>query len=118
MTTHVLLALALVLVTSRALAAVFAWFKQPAVIGEIVAGIVIGPSVLGHFVHVIPDDAIAPLGVIAQIGIVLFMFLVGLELDVSLLRERTRASVAISTASIIAATMRMNTVHLPLPGQQ
>lgn len=100
MTTHVLLALVVVLVASRALAAVFAWFKQPAVIGEIVAGIVIGPSVLGHFVHVIPEDAIAPLGVIAQIGIVLFMFLVGLELDVSLLKKRTRASVVISTASI------------------
>ncbi len=100
MTTHVLLALVVVLVVSRALAAVFAWFKQPAVIGEIVAGIVIGPSVLGHFVHVIPDDAIAPLGVIAQIGIVLFMFLVGLELDVSLLEKRTRASVVISAASI------------------
>ena len=101
MSTHVLLALVVVLVASRALAAVFAWMKQPAVIGEIVAGIVIGPSVLGHFVHVIPDDAIAPLGVIAQIGIVLFMFLVGLELDVSLLRKRTGASVAISASSIV-----------------
>ena len=100
MTTHVLLALVIVLVASRALAAVFSWFKQPAVIGEIVAGIVIGPSVLGHFVKVIPDDAIAPLGVIAQIGIVLFMFLVGLELDVSHLKQRTRASIAISSASI------------------
>jgi Kef-type K+ transport system membrane component KefB len=100
-TTHVLLALVVVLVVSRALAAVFSRFKQPAVIGEIVAGIVIGPSVLGHFVHVIPDDAVAPLGVIAQIGIVLFMFLVGLELDVSLLKKRTRASIAISASSIV-----------------
>jgi Kef-type K+ transport system membrane component KefB len=94
-----------VLVVSRVLAALFVRFHQPAVIGEIVAGIVIGPSVLGYFApdlaHVlVPPDAIAPLATISQIGVVLFMFLVGLELDVSHLRERSRASVAISAASI------------------
>jgi Kef-type K+ transport system membrane component KefB len=95
-----------VLVVSRLLAMGFAWLKQPAVVGEIVAGIVIGPSVLGHFAPglaktLVPPDAVAPLGTIAQIGIVLFMFLVGLELDVSLLRKRTRVSVAISASSIV-----------------
>jgi Kef-type K+ transport system membrane component KefB len=83
------------------MAAGFAWLKQPAVVGEIVAGIVIGPSVLGRWVHLIPEDAIAPLGVISQIGVVLFMFLVGLELDPSLLKKRTRAASAISATSIV-----------------
>jgi len=62
--------------------------------------------VLGHFAPglakvLVPPDAIAPLSVIANIGVVLFMFLVGLELDPSLLQKRTRASVAISASSIV-----------------
>ncbi len=85
---------------------VFARLGQPAVVGEIVAGIIIGPSVLGRLAPglakvLIPDQAVSPLGVIANIGVVLFMFLVGLELDTSLLRDRTRASVAISTTSVL-----------------
>lgn len=104
--THVLVALVSVLAVSRALAFVFSRLKQPAVVGEIVAGIVIGPSVLGHFAPgvarvLVPADSVAPLGVIAQIGVVLFMFLVGLELDASLLRSRTRAAIAISNVSVI-----------------
>jgi Kef-type K+ transport system membrane component KefB len=102
---HVLLALLVILVLSRALAILFARFGQPAVVGEIVAGIVIGPSILGHFAPrlasaLVPDDAVAPLGIIANIGVVLFMFLVGLELDTSLLSKRTRASAIIATASV------------------
>jgi len=105
LTSHFLLALLVVLVVSRVIAMLLVRLRQPAVIGEIVAGILIGPSVLGYFAPdvahaLVPPDAIAPLATISQIGVVLFMFLVGLELDVSHLRKHSRASVAISAASI------------------
>jgi Kef-type K+ transport system membrane component KefB len=76
------------------------------VIGEVVGGIVLGPSVLGQ---VWPEAAgfllppsVAPfLSVIAQLGIILYMFLVGLELNAGVLRERVHATFAISLASIV-----------------
>jgi Kef-type K+ transport system membrane component KefB len=69
------------------------------------AGILIGPSLLGRiapeFSQFLLPPAIAPqLGIIAQIGVVLFMFLVGLELDTSGLRKRPQAAIGISQASI------------------
>lgn len=103
---HVLLALVVILVVSRALGWAFKKIKQPAVIGEVIAGICLGPSLLGHFApqvssFVLPD-AIAPsLGVIAQVGVVLFMFLVGLELDTSVLGRQSHTTLFISHASII-----------------
>jgi Kef-type K+ transport system membrane component KefB len=103
---HVLLALAVIIVTARAMGEVFGWFGQPAVIGEVVGGIMLGPSVLGRIAPgvlagVLPP-AVAPfLGVHAQIGIMLYMFLVGLELDLGVLRKSGHATIAISHASII-----------------
>ncbi|AKF04549.1 cation:proton antiporter [Sandaracinus amylolyticus] len=105
---HLLLAIAVVVIVARLTGAAFErWLKQPAVMGEIVAGLVLGPSVLGA---IAPDvqafllpAAVAPsLGVVAKIGVVLFMFLVGLELDPKLLRGSSHATLAISHASIIA----------------
>jgi Kef-type K+ transport system membrane component KefB len=103
---HVLLALVVVIAASRALGAVFRWLRQPPVIGEVVAGIVLGPSLLGHVApnvqgFLLPREVAPYLGVIAQVGVILFMFLVGLELDTRLLRKRSNATVAISHASIV-----------------
>lgn len=104
---HVLLALVIVMIAARLVGLAFRKLKQPAVIGEVVAGILLGPSVLGRLApeasaYLMPP-AVAPyLGIIAQVGVVLFMFLVGLELDTTLLRRRTSASVAVSHASIVA----------------
>lgn len=103
---HILLALAVIIVVARAMGALFTRFRQPAVIGEVVAGLVLGPSLLGRVFpevssYLLPP-AVAPfVGSIAQVGVVLFMFLVGLELDTNLLHKRTRASVAVSHASIV-----------------
>jgi len=104
---HVLLALVVVIVVARAMGALFRRFEQPPVIGEVVAGILLGPSLLGR---VAPEasafllpPAVAPfLGILAQVGVILYMFLVGLELDAGMLRRRAHASVAVSHASIIA----------------
>lgn len=104
---HVLLALAAIALAARAFGAAFERFLgQPPVIGEIVAGIVLGPSVLGALspaaqTLVLPVDAAPHLGIIAKLGVVLFMFLVGLELDGRLLRGTSHATLAISHASIV-----------------
>jgi Sodium/hydrogen exchanger family len=102
---HVLLALALVVTTARLLGTLFRIAHQPPVIGEILAGILLGPSLLGRFAPVVwqrlVPAAVAPfLNVISQVGVILYMFLVGLELDPGLMRQRGQATVAISHASI------------------
>jgi Kef-type K+ transport system membrane component KefB len=102
---HVLLALFVIVVTARALGAAFARFEQPPVVGEMVAGILLGPSLLGQLAPslaatLFPASALPSLGIIAQIGVVLFMFLVGLELDTTAIKARKAATVAVSHASI------------------
>ena len=104
---HVLLALVIVIALARGLGNVFRLFHQPPVVGEIIAGIVLGPSVLGRLGHglagyILPPEVAPFLNVISQVGIILYMFLVGLELDPAILRQRGHATVAISHASIIA----------------
>jgi Kef-type K+ transport system membrane component KefB len=104
---HVLLALAVVIAVARLLGWTFRRFHQPQVMGEVVAGILLGPSFLGWAApwasSQILSVSVAPyLSVISQIGIVLYMFLVGVELDTNLLRQRTQSSIAISHASIVA----------------
>jgi K+:H+ antiporter len=102
---HVLVALAAVLVTGRLLGLLFRCVGQPPVIGEVVAGILLGPSLLGQVwpeaaAFVLPTSVAPYLAVIAQLGVILYMFLVGLELNPGVLREHARATVAISHASI------------------
>lgn len=103
---HVLLALVVIIVCARALGLLFQRFNQPPVIGEMIAGIMLGPSLLGHlapgvFTSLLPTSVAPYLSVIANVGVILYMFLVGVELNTGLLRERTHASVAISHASIV-----------------
>jgi len=104
---HLLLALVVVIATARAMGWVFRSANQPPVVGEILAGIVLGPSLLGRLApvaegYLFPSMVGPYLNVIAQVGVILYMFLVGLELDPSLLRKRGHSTVAISHASIIA----------------
>jgi len=104
----VLLALAVIIVLARSLGHLFQrWLRQPPVIGEIVAGLVLGPSVLGAIspaaAELLLPAAAAPfLGILSKVGVVLFMFLVGLELDPKLLRGNGHTTLAISHASIVA----------------
>lgn len=103
---HVLLAMLVIILASRALGKVFRYFQQPPVIGEVIAGIMLGPSLLGRAspavsAYLLPTTVAPFLGIIAQVGVVLFMFLIGLELDTSLLRKKGHTTVAISHASIV-----------------
>jgi Kef-type K+ transport system membrane component KefB len=103
-TGSVLLALAAVIVLGQALAAPLRRLGQPPVIGEILAGILLGPSLLGPQVSawVLPETAAPYLGVIAQLGVVVFMFLVGLRFDPRHGRYRPPVVGLIATAGILA----------------
>jgi Kef-type K+ transport system membrane component KefB len=106
MLVKVLVALTVIMITARLVGALFARINQPAVIGEVVGGILLGPSLLGRVAPdaarlVLPADAAPVLSVIAQLGVILYMFLVGLELDLAVLTTRARTTIAISNASII-----------------
>jgi len=103
---HLLLALAAVLVTGRLLGKVLGALRQPPVIGEVLAGILLGPSLLGRIApelaSVILPTSVAPLlGVVAQLSVILYMFLVGLDLNVDLLRGRARGVIVTSHTSIV-----------------
>jgi Kef-type K+ transport system membrane component KefB len=79
---------------------------QPGVVGEIIAGIVLGPSLLGYLfpeVHqfILPADSLATLQVLSQIGLCFFMFIIGMELDPGNVRKKTLRVVLISHVSIV-----------------
>lgn len=104
---HVLLALAAVITAGRLLGWAFRYVGQPAVIGEVVAGILLGPSLLGWVSpaaaqFLLPASAAPFLGIIAQIAVILYMFLIGLEFDAAMLQKKGHTAVAISHASIVA----------------
>lgn len=111
---HVLLTLAVVVALGYVLGRLFRFIGQPPVIGEVVAGLCLGPSLLGALspaaMHLlIPAEAADPEGhvtaalkMIAQLGIVLYMFVVGLELNANKLKDQVHSAVVISHVSIIA----------------
>lgn len=117
---QVLFAIAIIIVLARAVGSVFSTFlKQPAVMGEIVSGILLGPSVFGAlFPHaqlaLFPDPVASALNIVAKLGVVLFMFLVGLELDPKLFRGQEKATLTISQASIVVPFLLGSLLALPL----
>ena len=79
---------------------------QPSVIGEIIAGIILGPSFFGSYlpefsVLLFPSSSLDNLKFLSQIGLIFFMFVVGMELDLKVLRNKAKEAVIISHASII-----------------
>lgn len=96
-----------ILIVARLVGWLFSKFHQPRVIGEMVAGIMLGPSLLGWVAPSVsaalfPQASLGYLNALSQVGLLLFMFLVGLELDLEQLRKLGRAAVTTSLASIIA----------------
>lgn len=88
----------------------FGWIcvkiKQPAVIGEMIAGIVLGPSLIGlyfpdFFEKIFPPHSLENLQFLSQIGLILFMYIVGMELDLKTLKNKAKDAVVISHASIV-----------------
>jgi Kef-type K+ transport system membrane component KefB len=100
-----LLQVAAIVVTARLVGLLFRLIGQPQVVGEMVAGILLGPSFLGWVAPslstaLFPAASLGYLSTLSQVGLLLFMFLVGLEFDPALIRGRGRAVVLISNVSI------------------
>jgi Kef-type K+ transport system membrane component KefB len=107
---HPLAILLAQIVTIILVARFFGWvcrkIGQPTVIGEMIAGIVLGPSLIGmHFPEfsamLFPKDSLGNLQFLSQIGLILFMFVIGMELDLKALKNKAHDAVVISHASII-----------------
>src|SRR5262245_53760464 len=101
-----LLQVAVIIAVSRSVGWIFRKIHQRQVIGEMVAGILLGPSLLGWLAPnvsavLFPPASLGFLSALSQIGLLVFMFLIGLELDPQSLRERSHTAVVSSHASII-----------------
>ena len=119
---HVLTALAVIVVCGAVLGRVFARLGQAPVIGEVVAGILLGPSLLGRIWpeaqgFLFPTAVTPFLGVLAQLGVILYMFLVGLELNAGRLKSHAHAAVAVSHASIVVPFLLGAALALALFGR-
>jgi Kef-type K+ transport system membrane component KefB len=107
---HPLALLLVQIVTIILVARLFGWIcmkmRQPSVIGEMIAGIALGPSLLGLYfpefsAFLFPKESLGNLQFLSQIGLIFFMYIVGMELDLSVLRKKAHDAVVISHASII-----------------
>lgn len=98
----------LLMLTGRLLGEVMLRFKQPAVMGQLIAGLVLGPSVLGalfpdwqHALFPAAKEQKAMIDAISQFGVLLLLLLTGMEIDLKLVKRTGRASVAASLAGIL-----------------
>jgi len=101
-----LLQIIVILFFSRIFSGLFLLIRQPTVIGEIIAGIVLGPSILGHFfpqvaAFLFPPESLVNISLLSQFGLILFMFVIGMELDIDAVRKKLKETVLISHASTI-----------------
>ncbi len=101
-----LMQIVIIILILRLVGFLFQKFGQPVVIGEIIAGILMGPSVLGeispeimHFVF--PQESLGNLNLLSQIGLILFMFVIGMELDWASIRKSARNAVLISYTGLV-----------------
>lgn len=102
-----LIQVVLILALSRIMGLIFARMNQPQVMGEMIAGIMLGPSLMGlafpgASAWLFPADSIPYLNVLSQVGVILFLFLVGLELENKHLRNRGHTALVMSHVSIVA----------------
>ncbi|NNM87862.1 MAG: universal stress protein [Phycisphaerae bacterium] len=99
--------IAMILLVARLGGIIMRLLGQPEVIGEMLGGLVLGPSVLGLIHHgellhwLFPDHAMPYLNIISQLGLMFFMFMVGLELDLRTLVKRGGSALGMGLASIL-----------------
>jgi Kef-type K+ transport system membrane component KefB len=99
--------LVVILAVARLVGGAFTRIGLPSVVGEMVAGVLLGPSLFGWltpgaFAFVFPADSLGALRLLSQVGVCLFMFAVGMDLDVARLKDKAPSAVAVSHASIVA----------------
>lgn len=101
-----LLQIIVILSVARCVGYIFSRIGQQSVIGEITAGIILGPSLLGWlmpnvFLFLFPPSSLANLQLLSQIGLVLFMFIIGMELDINTIKQRASEAILVSHVSIV-----------------
>jgi len=101
-----LLQVIIILFTSRVFGFIFSKLGQQTVIGEILAGVFLGPSIFGWispelFALIFPHNSFLSLQFLSQIGLVFFMFVIGMELDLSKIKSKAHDAIIISQVSII-----------------
>jgi Kef-type K+ transport system membrane component KefB len=123
---HVAATLAAVITLGAVLSRVLRYLGQPPVIGEVIAGIMLGPSLLGAFAPklsqlLVPSPAMDPHGsvsaalqAVAQMGVILYMFLVGLDLNAARIAKRVHTAVAVSHCSMVVPFVLGSRVALGL----
>jgi len=104
--TILLAQIVVILVLARVVGWVFSGIRQPRVVGEMAAGLLLGPSCLGWIApglsaSLFPPESLGLLELLSQIGLVLFMFLIGLDLNTGELRKQGRVAIAASGSSIV-----------------
>ena len=101
-----LLQIVIILAVAKLFGLLLSRLSQPTMIGEIIAGIFLGPSILGMispdlFSFLFPLNSMGNLHIISQLGLVLFMFIVGMEFNINRLKSKVISAIIISNASII-----------------
>jgi len=114
-----LLQIVLIIVAARVFGALAKRLGQPSVIGEMAAGIALGPSLLGAvapgaYLRLFPANSFAFLNVLSQIGVIIFLFSVGLDFSWSHLRHRARTAIVVSNVSVIVPFLLGVLVAWPL----
>ncbi|MBK7775497.1 MAG: cation:proton antiporter [Sandaracinaceae bacterium] len=104
--TRLLLQVGVIIGVSQVFSRLGRRIRQPSVVSEILAGVALGPSLLGVVwpeasAFLFPPTSLDGLEAVAQLGLILFMFLVGLELDPGVMKGRSRSAIAISQAGIV-----------------
>jgi K+:H+ antiporter len=114
-----LIQIVLIIIVARVLGALARRLGQPSVIGEMAAGIALGPSLLGAvapgaFARLFPPDSFGFLNALSQVGILIFLFGVGLDFKWSHVRHRAHIAVVVSNVSILVPFALGVLVALPL----
>lgn len=104
---HFLLQIALILAACQLVGLAARRLGQPQVVAEMITGVLLGPSLLGHvapgfFAQLFPPDTLRVLFPVAQLGLAAYMFVVGLEFRLDLVRRRLRSAIAVSIAGMLA----------------
>jgi len=113
--------LAFILACCRVVGLIAKRFGQPQVVGEMIAGVVMGPSLFGLLfpdaqAHIFPKSSLTITYAVAQIGLVLYMFLIGVEFQVDLIRKRLRSAASVSIAGILTPFTLGSLLALTLVG--
>lgn len=106
LSTHQLISLTvLIIFMTQLLSSILGRIRQPRVISEVIGGIILGPTVMGRIPgftkNIFPDDGMAILTITSTIGLIIYLFLVGLEIDTKIIKRNATASGAVSVAGLI-----------------